>query len=355
MRLAAALPALIAPLLAGCATDALPSFLQAPMATADAEASAVVTGESGIAAGIPAAVSVFPEPPTPEAAAAAAARLTTMPTLYPRQMPEADATGEDFADRVSISPDGRRLVIGTQQGDAVEFQVVSATRKDVQQRAARRGRLDFVGWADARTALLGMDRGGSLHLEAMDIATGKIRTLSDRPGPGGVLAVTTEGAPVTVRENRQRFACADGTPLPTDWRGTPVVQAGPLDALGRVVFRTMGESGALVPFDCASGKFAAPLYEGTSFEGALYDPGGGRYYGVWDEDGPRYFDRSLAFEMREVAQSFPSEVSVWPIEFTRSPNTLLLYVSGPSVPPSYYVLDRYAGALDLHVSYQRAE
>ena len=356
MRRTAAFCTLSALLLCGCATEALPSFLTAPTASeAGAAVPARIEGESGIAAGIPAAAAIFPEPPSAEMAAADAARLTTLPTLFPRQMPDADASGEDFADRVSISPDGRRLLVATQQADQVEFQVVSVNRKDVQRRVVKRGGLGFAGWADARTALLGTTRGGQSRIEALDLDTGKIRALSERRGPGGVLSVTSDGVAVTARDGRERFACADGTALPTTWRGAPVVQAGPLDPQGRIVFRTMGARGALVPFDCAEGEFAAPLYEGKPFEGALFDAGGNGYFGVWDQDGPRYFDRSLAFEMREVAQSFPGEVSVWPIEFTRSPNTLLLYVSGAATPPSYYVLDRYAGALDLHVSYRRAE
>lgn len=349
--------------LAACAGTGLPGFGSAAagddssgdlaMTDARSEVAAVVVGESGLAAGIPAAVQAFPEPD--EEASQAARVPDRLPTLFPRQLPAQDAGGTAFADRVSISPDGRRLLVGTQQGARFEVQVVGVNRKDQERREVVRGGLEFVGWAGPRSALFGYRRGGDLRIEALDLDTGDRRVVSDRPGEGGVLTVTSAGAPVPTRQGRTAFACADGRTLPTEYEGTPITQAGPLDARGRIVFRTVAgaDEGALVPYDCTSGGFAEPIYEGAPFEGALYDAGGQGYLGVWDDDGARYTDPSLAYEMAEVARSFPGEVAVWPIEFTRSPNTVLIYVSGPDTPPSYYVMDRYAGALDLHVSYQR--
>ena len=348
--------------LSACAGTALPGFGSAgategveAAATERADVAAVVVGESGLAAGIPAAVQAFPEPGGDAAVLEASPTRDRLPTLFPRQLPAEDAMGAPFADKVSISPDGRRLLVGTQQGQRFEVQIVGVNRKDRERREFVKGGLAFVGWAGPRQALFGYRRGGDLRIEALDVGTGKRRVVSDRPGEGGVLAVTEEGRAVAVRPGRTRFVCAGDGALPTEYEGAPVVQAGPLDARGRIVFRTAAEAseGVLVPYDCGAGRFAEPIYEGPPFTGALFDAGGMGYFGVWDEEGPRYLDPSLAYEMAEVAKSFATEVEVWPIEFTRSPNTVLVYVSGLDVPPSYYVLDRYAGALDLHVSYER--
>ena len=362
--------------LSACATLGTPGFGGAEAAGAASAVPALpaeaVVGESGIAAGIPAAVEVFAavgvqaDTQAEAAPSADGARVRTLPTLLPRGLPEADAIGEDFADRVSISPDGRRLIVGTQQGDRFEVQIVGVNRKDVERREVLRGRTSFVGWAGPREALIGYERGNDAVIEAWDIASGKRRTLAKGRGVGGVLSVGEDGRVATARPGRDAFVCADGA-APTAYEGQPIVQAGPRDAQGRIVYRTTNGAngangadgadakGALVPYDCEAGAFAEPIYEGAAFDGALADTAGGGYLAVWDGDGVRYLDPSLAYEMREVERSFPSEVEVWPIEFTRSPNTLLLYVSGEGVAPSYYVLDRYAGALDLHVSYAAPE
>lgn len=330
----------------------------------------VVVGESGIAAGIPAAVQVFapasssPLPSdgvqdpgassTPALRPVPVAEPSDLPTLLPRQLPSEDRYGDDFADRVSLAPDGRRLAVATQQGAQVELQIIGVNRKNVERRQIKRGTLTFVGWSDARTVLIGTLREGTERIDAVDIASGRDRTVSTGRSAGGVLMVDEVGRTVTTGPGRTAFRCANATPIPTEREGAALVQAGPLNGDGHVVLRSEGdEDGVLVPFDCDTGRLLAPLYEGEPFDGALFSGAGKRYLGVWDDDGVRYLDKSLSYEMGEVARSFPGEVAVWPIEFASSPNTLLLYVSGTEVPPSYYVLDRYAGALDLHVSYDR--
>lgn len=348
----AALAALcLMPCVGGCGTIGVPGFgPEAGTAPADApvQTASLVVGESGLAAGIPAAIQVFGDALEEDALA------TRRPTLFPRGLPQTDAGGEDFADRVSIAPDGRRLAVGTQRGDRFEVQIVGVNRKAVERTITVPGDFDFVGWSGPRAVLFGYEANSTGVVETLDLRTGRRRVLDKRGTPPGVLATGPDGAVVTVRPGRDAFACADGRSLPRAYDGMPVTQAGPLDPQGRIVFATGpdAERGALVPYDCSNGAFAEPIYEGRAFGGALADTAGGGYVAVWDADGVRYLDPSLAYEMGEVAASFPAEVEVWPIEFTRSPNTLLLYVSGDETPPSYYVLDRYAGALDLHVSYE---
>ena len=311
---------------------------------------AVVAGESGLAAGIPAAVQAFPDPDDQDAIRAA--RADSPPTLFPRQLPSKDRNGAGFADRVSIAPDGRRLLVGTQVGDEFGVQVVTVNSKQTERTLGRRGELAFVGWSGPRAALVGYRRGGAMHVERWGVDAGEATLLARGRDVRGVLVAAEDGVAV-AQGSRSAFSCADGAALPTRYDDRLVVQAGPLDPEGRVVFRTIEGRGALVPYDCDRSAFAAPIYEGPAFEGALYDAGGGGYLGVWDEDGVRYLDRSLAYEMEEVAASFGGDVDVFPIEFAASPNTLLLYVVGDGVPGEYYVLDRYAGRLDLHVSPRR--
>ena len=335
-KLASFLPAF---LLAGCVGFELPGSARTADEPEPVQVASLVVGEDGLASGIPAAIQAF-GPYTEADETAAPARV---PTVLPRHLPQADAQGTAFAQRVSIAPDGRRLAIGTQQGERAEVQIITASRKDTERRVLVPGRFRFVGWADPGTVLVGVDRKGGTAVEAVDLATGARRTLAR--DAEGILSLTTDGEVVTADRSRRR-----------GYDGLAVRQAGPPDEAGRVVLATAAgaERGVLVPYDCSEG-FAAPIYEGSAFDGTLADTASGRYVGVWDEDGMRYLDPSLAYEMREVAASFPDDVSVWPIEFTRSPNTLLLYVSGPETLPSYYVLDRYAGALDLHVTLPRGE
>ena len=279
----------------------------------------------------------------------------TLPTLYPRLLPAADRHGEAFADRVSISPDGRRLAVGTQEGGRYALQVVGVTRKATERTLRGRGRLGWVGWADDDTVLLGTEEGGAPRVAAYDVATGRARMLSDgRDANAGVLMVGRDGEVVLAAPSRTAPSCANGAVPPPVHDGLPLAVAGPPDARGRLVLR--GEAAGrsvLVAFDCEAGTLGEPLHEGERIDGLIVNPALRRYEGVWTAEGPRYFDPSLAFEMREVAASFPEPVDVYPIETTRSPNTMLLYVVGDTVPGGYYVLDRYAGDLDLHVTYRQ--
>lgn len=346
-----------------CATLTLPSYLTGQPAgetsgdallvstTSDSIASQTVKGESGIAAGIPAAVEVFGDPGPGLAPSIAVADPDALPTLLPRHRPATDRFGRSLSTRVSLAPDGRRLAVATQERGRVRLQVLAVNRKDIEREETHRGTFDFVGWADARTILLGTRQDGVNRIEALDVSTGLTRTVSAGPGPHGVLMVDDQNRIVTVAPGRTAFTCANGTKVPTTRGDTRLLQAGPLNADGHIVLRSdEGEDeGLLIPFDCGTATFGPPIYEGGPFVGALFSGAGKTYYGVWEDDGVRYFDPSLTYEMDKIASSFGEEVDVWPIEFASSPNTVLLHVSGPAVTPGYYVLDRYAGALDLHV------
>ena len=291
-------------------------------------------------------------PPAPVREAAASVRV---PTLYPRLLPAADRHGEAFADRVSISPDGRRLAVGSQDGRRYAVQLVGVTRKTTERTLRGRGTLEWVGWADDGTVLLGTrEANGAQAVAAYDVASGRARVLGTaRGGPSGVLTVLDGGTAVLATDERPALACANGARPPRQYDGTALRVAGPPDARGRLILRGEADGrGVLVPFDCADGTLGAPLHEGAAPDGLIVNPALRRYEGVWTAEGPRYFDQSLEFEMEEVAASFPEPVDVYPIETTRSPNTMLLYVVGDTVPGGYYVLDRYAGDLDLHVTYR---
>ena len=308
---------------------------------------------------------VEPTRPDPAPAAASAARTPALApasfgpaTLYPRLLPAADRHGEAFADRVSISPDGRRLAVGSQNGGRFEVQVVGVSRKVTERALRGRGTLDWVAWADDGTVLVGSRGRGGASVAAYDVASGKARVLGTRRDSEalGVLSVLPGGRVVLAEPGRTALACANGAAPPRDAGGVPLRVAGPPDAGGRLILR--GEAagrGVVVPFDCDAASVGDALHEGAAPTGLIVNPTLRRYDGVWTEGGPRYFDRSLGFEMREVAASFPEPVDVYPIETTRSPNTLLLYVVGERVPGGYYVLDRYAGDLDLHVTYRQGE
>ena len=299
--------------------------------------------------------------PTPVEARSARAPLNgprADATLYPRLLPSEDRHGEAFADRVSISPDGRRLAVGTQDGPRYAVQIVGVSRKATERTLRGRGTLAWVGWADDGTALIGAQERGTGAVTAYDVASGRARVLGARSDGGvpGVLAVLPDGRVVLADASRPALPCANGTRPPAEADGVPLRVAGPPDAAGRLVMRgEAGGRGLVAPFDCRTGDLAAPLHDGEAPTGLLVNPALRRYEGVWTEAGPRYFDRSLAYEMAEVAASFPEPVDVYPIETTRSPNTLLLYVVGERVPGGYYVLDRYAGDLDLHVTYRLGE
>ena len=296
-----------------------------------------------------------PEAPVPVSSPSGDTKAAPAPTLYPRLLPAADRHGDAFADRVSISPDGRRLAVGTQEGGRYTVQVVGVTRKATERTLRGRGRLDWVGWSDGATVLLGTREGSAARVSAYDVASGRARVLgSARDERSGVLTIRADGGVVLAGPERTAPGCANGAVPPAVHDDVPLTVAGPPDARGRLVLRGEAEGrSVLVPFDCEAGTLGEPLYEGDAAEGLIVNPALRRYEGVWTPDGPRYFDRSLAFEMREVAASFPEPVDVYPIETTRSPNTMLLYVVGDTVPGGYYVLDRYAGDLDLHVTYRQ--
>ena len=274
-------------------------------------------------------------------------------TLYPRLLPPEDRRGEAFADRVSISPDGRRLAVGTQQRDRFEVQIVGVTRKVTERRLRGRGTLAWVGWADEDTVLVGTRARGTALAAAYSVSTGRTRPLGETDG---VAAIREDGQVILAREGSAP-RCANGqTPpdtTPAEAGSLPLRPAGPPDDAGRLMLRgDEADRTVLYPFDCAAGALGAPLYEGPAISGVIVNPTLRTYHGVVTADGPRYADPSLAYEMEEVAAAFPEPVDVYPIETSRSPNTLLLYVVGDTVPGGYYVLDRYAGDLDLHVTYR---
>ena len=274
-------------------------------------------------------------------------------TLYPRLLPPEDRRGEAFADRVSISPDGRRLAVGTQQRDRFEVQIVGVTRKATERRLRGRGTLAWVGWADDDTVLVGTRARGEALATAYSVSMGRTRTLGEAEG---VAAVREDGQVILAREGDAPRCAGGQTPpetAPEAAGSLPLRPAGPPDDKGRLMLRgDEADRTVLYPFDCAAGALGAPLYDGPAISGVIVNPALRTYHGVVTADGPRYADPSLAYEMEEVAAAFPEPVDVYPIETSRSPNTLLLYVVGDTVPGGYYVLDRYAGDLDLHVTYR---
>ncbi|WOI52461.1 hypothetical protein [Parvularcula sp. LCG005] len=77
------------------------------------------------------------------------------PTILPRSLPARDERGQDFADRVSLSPDGSTVAFATKTRTGFTLSIATIGEQTASIVQAFRGEPTFVGWRDDSSVLVG--------------------------------------------------------------------------------------------------------------------------------------------------------------------------------------------------------